>query len=146
MFLAGIDRRSPTSQPRVHALAVCTTSSVVWRMAKRRSVLGSSAPGSRPASHRTWKPLQMPSTGPPSAAKRADLDHHGREARDGADAQVVAVGEAAGDDDGVDALEVRVAVPELHRVARERAGEARVRVVAGAGEGDDAERGHSTIS
>ena len=28
-------------------------------------------PGSRPASSSTWKPLQMPSTGPPAAAKRA---------------------------------------------------------------------------
>ena len=35
---------------------------------KRRSRFGSSAPGSRPASHRTWKPLQIPSTGPPSRA------------------------------------------------------------------------------
>jgi hypothetical protein len=29
-----------------------------------------SAPGSRCASHRIWKPLQMPSTAPPSAAWR----------------------------------------------------------------------------
>ena len=28
-----------------------------------------SAPGSSPASVSTWKPLQMPTTGPPSAAK-----------------------------------------------------------------------------
>ncbi len=27
-----------------------------------------SAPGSRPASQSTWKPLQMPTTGPPAAA------------------------------------------------------------------------------
>ena len=26
------------------------------------------APGSRPASSNTWKPLQMPSTGPPRSA------------------------------------------------------------------------------
>ena len=38
---------------------------------KRRLVFGSSAPGSSPASHRTWKPLQMPSTGPPARAKRS---------------------------------------------------------------------------
>ena len=31
-------------------------------------VLGSSAPGSRPASQSTWKPLQIPSTRPPSRA------------------------------------------------------------------------------
>jgi len=35
-----------------------------------------------------------------------DLGHDRREAGDGADAQVVAVGEAAGDDDGVDVREV----------------------------------------
>ena len=29
---------------------------------------GKSAPGSRPASQRTWNPLQMPSTSPPSRA------------------------------------------------------------------------------
>ena len=29
------------------------------------------APGSSPASSSTWKPLQMPSTGPPPAAKRS---------------------------------------------------------------------------
>jgi hypothetical protein len=28
-----------------------------------------SAPGSSPASVRTWKPLQIPTTGPPAAAK-----------------------------------------------------------------------------
>src|SRR3954454_8397833 len=55
------------------------------------------------------------------------------------DAQVVAVREAARDDDGVDALEVRVAVPELDRLADLGRGEPRVGVVAGAGKGDDAE-------
>ena len=30
-----------------------------------------SAPGSKPASVSTWKPLQMPTTGPPAAANRA---------------------------------------------------------------------------
>jgi hypothetical protein len=29
-----------------------------------------SAPGSRPDSHSTWKPLQTPSTGPPDSANR----------------------------------------------------------------------------
>ena len=74
-----------------------------WRQTKRSDVLGSSAPGSRCASHSTWKPLQMPSTGPPSLANAIDRLHQRREARDRADAQVVAVGEAAGDDDRVDA-------------------------------------------
>jgi hypothetical protein len=41
--------------------------------------------------------------------------HHPGEAGDGAWPQVVAVGEAARHDHGVDALEVRVGVPELDR-------------------------------
>ena len=31
---------------------------------------GRSTPGSSPASQSTWKPLQIPSTSPPSSAKR----------------------------------------------------------------------------
>jgi hypothetical protein len=48
-----------------------TTSSVTWRQVNRSDVLGSSAPDSSAASHRTWKPLQMPSTSPPWRAKRS---------------------------------------------------------------------------
>ena len=48
---------------------------------------------------RIWKPLQMPSTSPPSAAKRATARHDRREARDRAAAEVVAVREPAGEDD-----------------------------------------------
>ena len=65
------------------------------------------APGSRPASSRTWNPLQMPSTGPPAAANACDLLHDGREPRDRTGAQVVAVREPAGQNDGVGALEAR---------------------------------------
>ena len=68
-----------------------------------------------------------------------DLGHHRREARDRADAQVVAVGEAAGDDDGVHAAQVRVGVPQQRRLAGATRREQRVDVVAGAGEADDAE-------
>ena len=35
---------------------------------KRRPALRVSAPGSRCASHRIWKPLQIPSTGKPAFA------------------------------------------------------------------------------
>jgi hypothetical protein len=38
------------------------------RQTKRSDRLVSSAPGNSPASQSTWKPLQMPSTGPPSRA------------------------------------------------------------------------------
>ena len=43
------------------------------RLRKCRCSLRVSAPGSRCASHRIWKPLQMPSTGmPPRAASAID--------------------------------------------------------------------------
>jgi hypothetical protein len=73
------------------------------------------------------------------AGERDDLLHDRSEARDRAGPQVVAVGEPAGDDDRVDALQVAVGVPQQHRVAHARGGELRVDVIAGAGEADDAE-------
>ncbi len=60
----------------------------------------------------TWKPLQMPTTAPPSSAKLRDGGHDRRESGDGAGAEIVAVGEPAGNDDRVDVAEGGVAVPE----------------------------------
>ena len=76
---------------------------------------------------------------PAGGGELGDLLHHRGKARDRAHAQVVAVGEAAGDDDGVDALQVAVAVPEDDRVADPAAGHERIDLVAGPGEADDAE-------
>ena len=99
-----------------------------------------SAPGSRCDSQSTWKPLQMPSTGRPPLARVDHRLHHRREAGDGAAAQVVAVGEAAGQDHRVDAVQVVVAVPERDRLAAGEADRARgVAVVERAREGDDAD-------
>ena len=56
-----------------------------------------------PASARTWKPLQIPRTRPPSAANAGDRAHDRAEAGDDAGPQVVAVGEAARQDDAGDA-------------------------------------------
>ena len=114
------------SHARVHVVPAFTTSSSTWRQTKRSEVLGSSAPGSRPASHRTWKPLQMPSTRPPRRAKRSTSSITGEKRAMAPDAQVVAVGEAAGDDHRVDALQVAVAVPEQHRLAHALGGAQRV--------------------
>src|SRR4029450_8369992 len=50
--------------------------------------------------------------GPAAPGELGDRAHHRGEPGDGAAAQVVAVGEAAGEDDGVHALEVAVAVPQ----------------------------------
>src|SRR5665648_656976 len=66
--------------------------------------------------------------------------HHGGEPADRARAQVVAVGEPAGQHDGVDPVQVVVGVPEGDRGgARQPHGPCRVPVVEAAGEGDDAD-------
>ena len=102
--------------------------------------LGRSAPGSRWASVSTWKPLQMPSTRPPSAAWRATRRITVESGADRARPQVVAVREAAGHDHRVDALQVGVGVPEHHRLGAHQLDRARgIAVVAGAREGDDAD-------
>ena len=69
--LTGIDRRSPAALARVNGESALTTSTSTCLQMKRSESLGSSAPGSSPASQSTWKPLQMPSTGPPARAKSA---------------------------------------------------------------------------
>ena len=76
---------------------------------------------------------------PPVAGELRDRLHHRREPRDRPGAQVVAVGEAAGDDHRVDALQIAVGVPQHHRVAHALGGVERVDVIARAGEADDAE-------
>ena len=92
--------------PRVNGVSVCSTRT--WTCSQRyfSPRLRSIAPGSRPASSRIWKPLQMPSTGPPRVGERAHRRHDRREARHRAGAQVVAVREAAGQDHDVGALQV----------------------------------------
>jgi hypothetical protein len=72
------------------------------------------------------------------AGELLDLGHHGREAGDRTGAQVVAVREPAGDDHGVDALEVVVGVPQQLGVPDPLRSEQRVALVARAGELDDA--------
>ena len=54
----------------------------------------------------------MPSTGSPSFAAAITDVHDRREPGDRAAAQVVAVGEAAGQDDRVDAVQIGIAVPQ----------------------------------
>ena len=88
----------------------------------------------------------MPSTGPPGARELGDRLHGGREARDRARAQVVAVGEAAGHHHGVHAVEVAVAVPDQLGVAEAPAGEQGVDLVAAPGEAHDAEPHPATSS
>ena len=50
--------------------ALRSTRTLTQRQTKRRPAFWSIAPGRRPASSKTWNPLQIPQTNPPSCAKR----------------------------------------------------------------------------
>src|SRR5919202_6090631 len=77
--------------------------------------------------------------GSPALREAFEGTHNFREAGDGAGPKVVAVGEAAGEDHGVHALEVGVRVPELDGFgARAFDGVERVAVAVGAREDGDA--------
>ena len=60
----------PGSQREVKTVSFRSTRSATSRHMNESDAFGRSTPGSRPASHRIWKPLQIPSTRPPAAAKR----------------------------------------------------------------------------
>ena len=62
--------------------------------------------------------------------------HHGRESGDGAGAQVVAVGEAAGDDDGVVGIKVAFTVPDEVRPLPQLMREHVLAVLLGPGAGE----------
>src|SRR6266403_991222 len=64
----GILRIWPFPAALVNGVSVCSTRMCTWRQMKRRPLLRIIAPGSKPASHRIWKPLQTPSTIPPLLA------------------------------------------------------------------------------
>ena len=67
----GMDSSVPTGTPSVRAVSSRSTRIAAVVHTKRRPRFFCRAPGSRPASVSTWKPLQIPTTGPPSAAKSA---------------------------------------------------------------------------
>ncbi len=83
--------------------------------ANRSDALRNSAPGTSPASARTWNPLQMPRTSPPSAAKAATARITGLNRAMTPGPDVVAVGEATRQDDRGDAVERRLLVPQDDR-------------------------------
>ena len=128
----------PASKSEVQAVEVFSTTSRWSTQLNLRWSLRISAPGSRCDSQRIWKPLQMPEDRQAALGRGDERVHDGREAGDRAAAQVVAVGEPAGQDDRVDAPEVGVAVPEGDRLGADGAhGTGGVAVVERAGEGDD---------
>src|SRR5687767_3517144 len=87
------------------------------------------------------KPVAEADHGPTALSVLHDLAHDRAEARDRAGAQVVAVAEAAGEDDDVTPLQVVILVPEVDRFLAERLddGLKGVVVAVGARERDDAE-------
>ncbi len=64
----GIRSTAPRSAAEVNVLRVESTRTLTHSQRKSSPSLGSSAPGSSPASSSTWKPLQMPRTGTPRSA------------------------------------------------------------------------------
>ena len=118
---------SPTSP--VNGVSSRSATTRTSRPRKRSARLRSSAPGTSPASASTWKPLQIPSTSPPSRGEGRDGAHDRAEPRDHARAQVVAVREAAGQHDRGGAVERALLVPQRHRLgARELEAAQRVAV------------------
>ena len=61
----------PTGTPAVSTERSEATVTAAGVHRKRRPRFFCSAPGRSPASVRTWKPLQIPTTGPPARAKAA---------------------------------------------------------------------------
>ena len=52
----------------MNGVSAFSTTTSTWRQTKRSESFGNSAPGNKPASQSTWKPLQIPSTAPPASA------------------------------------------------------------------------------
>ena len=81
--------------------------------------------------------------GEASSGLANDLGHDGGGRGDRAAAQVVAVGEASGDDDRVNAAQIGVLVPQRHGLgAGDRGGAGGVAVVKRSREGDDSDAAH----
>ena len=82
----------------------------------------------------------MPMTRPPDFGVCDDGLHRGREPRDGARAQIIAVAEPAGHDDAIDIAQRGVLVPDVSRGLAEHVGQhvIGVLVAIAAGELDDA--------
>ena len=138
---------SPGRKSRVQAVSADSTRRSWSLQTKVRTSLRVSAPGSRWASQRIWKPLQMPSTGSPASRRLDHLGHHRREPGDRAAAQVVAVGEAAGQDHRVDPVQAVARVPERDRLGPAQPHRAqRVMIIQRARKGDDADLGrHQSV-
>jgi hypothetical protein len=91
---------------------VVSTRRCTSKLRKRREVVPEEGPGRRPLSQSTWKPLQMPTTGPPARAKAFTASMTGERWAMAPGTQVVAVGEAAREKDRIDVAQRALAVPD----------------------------------
>ena len=121
-WLIGMTSSSPTDDPAVSTEAVDVTRSRAGSHRNRSRPFFCRAPGRSPASVRTWKPLQMPTTGRRPGRSSPTAVHDRREAGDRPGAQVVAVREPAREHDRVDRAERR-----RHRARAARPGPGRAR-------------------
>ncbi len=107
-----------------------------------QSHVASQCPGEQAGLAEHLKPVADAENRQARAGRRDEGRHHGREPGYRTGAQVVTVGESAGQDDGIDAGEIAVAMPEGDRFGTGGPHcERRVPVVEGAGEGDDPDPG-----
>ena len=138
--LIGIRSRSPATRSGSHGESGCSTRRSTSRATKRPPWFGRSTPGSSPASHSTWKPLQMPSTGarrPRAGARRPSPARAGR-SRPGAGSRRTRSRRARARRRAAGGF--GVAVPDAHGLGADQLERAhRVAVVAGAGERDHAD-------
>ena len=137
--LAGIESASPTEHAPVHDVEALTTSSSHLPAGEPQRRVRQQRAREQPGLAQHLEAVADPQHEPAAGREALDLAHHGREAGDRADPQVVPVGEPAGDDHRIDAAEVRVAVPEQLGVADEAGGQKRIDLVTRARKPDDPE-------
>ena len=106
MCFTGIDSRSPSVQPAVNG--VCGVDHLELDLAadEAQAGVGQERTGEQARLAADLEAVADAEHGTAAAGEVGHGLHHRREAGDRADPQVVAVGESAGDDHGVDALQV----------------------------------------
>ena len=124
----------------VNGVSVCST--LTWTCSQRKCRLRfrSIAPGQQSGLEQNLKTVADAEHRTAGRGKGLHFLHDGREAGDGAGAQVVAVREPAGQDDDVGALEAGVLVPDQLGVLPQHVLRGVIRIVVAIGSGKDDDR------
>jgi hypothetical protein len=129
---------APGSYARVQTVSVLSTAQPLVSADELAVIVADQRSGQEVGLAQDLEAVADPEHRQPLLSTRDHRAHHRCETRDRAATQVVAVGEAAGQDDRVDSSQVLVTVPQRDRlVARKAYGARRVHVVERAGKGDD---------